>query len=236
MLTFFVDNNSRLVPARNEKRMAFEALAFEHMDAIYRTAWRMTRNRLDAEDLVQEVYVRAFRFFDQFQPGTNFKAWLFTILRNTFINHCRQRKTRPAMLAFDNVAFMLSDRDEQMPISQYTDHYDESRYRDMFTDQIDAALASLSDEFRMTVLLADVDEFQYQEIAQIMDCPIGTVMSRLARARRQLQKHLKDYASREGYIGRTVMREKPAPIKESRGGIRRADTAVEIPEPHDRSN
>lgn len=226
MLTSLTDHNSTLASARNKQPMAFETLAFEHMDAIYRAARRLTRNHLDAEDLVQEVYVRAFRFFNQFQPGTNFKAWLFTILRNTFINQCRQRKARPATLAFDKVAFMLPDRDEPAPMGHYTDHYDESRYRDMFTDQIEAALDSLSDEFRMTVLLADIEEFQYQEIAQIMDCPIGTVMSRLARARRQLQKYLRDYASREGYIGRSAQREKPAPMKASRGKIRHAVVAV----------
>jgi RNA polymerase sigma-70 factor (ECF subfamily) len=190
----------------NEKLKAFEALALEHMDAIYRAAWRMTRNRLLAEDLTQDVYLRAFRFFDYFQPDTNFKAWLFTILRNTFINDYRQHKKQPAMLAFDKVAFMLSDTDERMPMPRYTERYDEIDYRDMFTDQIYAALDELSDEFRMVVLLADIEEFQYHEIAEIMNCPVGTVMSRLSRARRQLQGYLGDYAHREGYIGRTPRR------------------------------
>lgn len=203
MKSFFFSRGAEPATSHNEKLKDFEALAFEHMDAIYRAAWHMTRNRFDAEDLMQEVYLRAFRFFDYFQAGTNFKAWLFTILRNTFINHYRQHKTQPAMLAFDKVACMLSDTDERMPMPLYTDRYDEINYRDMFTDQIYAALDRLSDEFRTVVLLADIEEFQYHEIAEIMNCPVGTVMSRLSRARRQLQRYLKDYAHREGYIGRT---------------------------------
>ncbi len=226
MKSFFCNRGTELTMSHNEKLKAFEALAFEHTDAIYCAAWRMTRNRLDAEDLVQEAYLRAFRFFDYFQPGTNFKAWLFTILRNTFINHYRQRKAQPTMLAFDKVAFMIPDTNEGTPISRYLFRDREINYRDMFTDQIQAALDRLSDEFRMVVLLADIEEFRYQEIAGIMDCPIGTVMSRLSRARRQLQKYLRDYANREGYIGRTVMHEKPTPIKESRGRIRHAVAAV----------
>ncbi|MCI0694254.1 sigma-70 family RNA polymerase sigma factor [candidate division KSB1 bacterium] len=197
--------------ARRKKLQAFEALAFEHIDALYRAALRLTRNRQDAEDLVQDAYLRAFRFFDRFQPGTNFKAWLFTILRNTFINHYRKKKIQPATLAFDKVAFMLSDTDARVPASRYVDRYDETRYQDMFGDQIQAALDRLPEEFRMVVLLADIEEFQYQEIAEIMNCPIGTVMSRLSRARRQLQRYLRDYAYREGYVGRTIgLREKMA--------------------------
>lgn len=190
--------------ARRKKLQAFEALAFEHIDALYRAALRLTRNRWDAEDLVQDAYLRAYRFFDRFQPGTNFKAWLFTILRNTFINHYRKKKIQPATLAFDKVAFMLPDTDEGAPASRYVDQYDETRYEDLFGDQIQAALGRLPEEFRMVVMLADIEEFHYQEIAEIMNCPIGTVMSRLSRGRRQLQRYLKDYAYREGYVGRAV--------------------------------
>jgi RNA polymerase sigma-70 factor (ECF subfamily) len=189
--------------ARRKKLQAFEALAFEHIDALYRAALRLTRNRWDAEDLVQDACLRAFRFFDRFQPGTNFKAWLFTILRNTFINHYRKKKIQPATLAFDKVSFMLSDTDERTPALRYVDGYDETNYHDMFGDQIQAGLDRLPEEFRMVVLLADIEEFPYKEIAEIMDCPIGTVMSRLSRARRQLRRYLKDYAYREGYVAKS---------------------------------
>jgi DNA-directed RNA polymerase specialized sigma24 family protein len=107
--------------ARRKKLWAFEALAFEHIDALYRAGLRLTRNRWDAEDLVQDAHLRAFRFFHRFQPGTNFKAWLFTILRNTFINHYRKKKIQPATLAFDKVSFMLSDTDERTPALRYVD-------------------------------------------------------------------------------------------------------------------
>ena len=204
MRSFFFNRDTEPAMSHNEKLKAFEAQAFEHMDALYRAALRMTRNRFDAEDLVQEVYLRAFRFFNQFQPGTNFKAWMFRILRNTFINQYRKNKCRPATLAFDKVAFLISDTDKSMPISRYFDSNGKTDCRDMFPDQIHAAFDKLSDEFRMVALLADIEEFQYREIAEIMDCPIGTVMSRLSRARQQLQSYLRDYANREGYIGKVA--------------------------------
>lgn len=190
--------------ARQKKRQALEAMALEHIDALYGTALRLTRNRPDAEDLVQEVYLRAFRFFDHFQMGTNFKAWLFTILRNTFINHYRKNMRRPSTITFDKVEFIMSNTDGRAPASRYVDRYDETRYDDMFGDPIRAALDRLPEVYRMVVLLADIEEFQYQEIAEIMNCPIGTVMSRLSRARQHLQRYLKDYAYREGYVGRAV--------------------------------
>ncbi len=215
MQSFLFNRGSALVMPRNETRQAFEEMAFEHMDALYRAAWRMTRNRLDAEDLVQEVYLRAFRYFSQFQAGTNFKAWIFRILMNTFINRYRENKRRPRMIAFDKVAFTLSTADDGKPVGRLIDGFDEAKYLDMFADEIHAALNRLSDEFRMVVLLADIEEFQYQEIAEMMDCPIGTVMSRLSRARRRLQRYLKDYANHEGYIGRAVSERKTL-FKENR--------------------
>ncbi len=197
--------------AHQKKLQAFEALAFEHVNALYRASLYLTRNRLDAEDLVQDVYLRAFRFFDHFQPGTNFKAWFFTILRNTFINHYRKNKRQPEVLAFDKAAF-VSDTNEGAPASRYIDRYDQAHYQDMFSDQIQAALDRLPEAYRMVVLLADIEEFPYHDIAEIIGCPIGTVMSRLSRGRRQLQRYLKDYAYREGYIGRAVALRREASI------------------------
>ena len=182
-----------------QKRRAFEKIAFVHMDALYNTALRMTQNPLDAEDLVQDVYLRAFRFFDKFEEGTNFKAWIFKILTNTYINRYRQKLRQPQRQDFSKVESTHDDtgtsRDEK-----FVTHYDESLYRDLFEDDIREALDKLSFDFRAVVLLCDIEGFSYKEIAGIIGKPIGTVMSRLSRARQQLQVHLAEFARREGYI------------------------------------
>lgn len=182
-----------------ERREKFEALAFPHMDALYSTALRMTRNPLDAEDLVQDVYLRAYRFFDKFEEGTNFKAWIFKILTNTFINRYRQKVREPQHTEFDKVEYFYTEAEKERD-DKYETRYDESRYADLFGDEISAALSKLSYDFRAVVILCDIEGFSYKEIAAIVGTPIGTVMSRLSRARQQLQKYLREYAQREGFI------------------------------------
>lgn len=157
----------------------------------------MTRNELDAEDLVQDVYVRAFRFFHKFEKGTNFKAWIFKILTNTYINQYRKKSREPLQVSFEKVDYTIAGIEET---NLHKQNLDEINYNGIFDDEIQSALAQLSSEFRMVVLLADVEEFTYKEIAEIIECPIGTVMSRLSRARRQLQTHLKEYATKHGFI------------------------------------
>lgn len=196
----------RLKPAGEERRRQFEALAFPQMDALHNLALRLTRHRLDAEDLVQETYLRAFRFFDKFAAGTNFKAWIFRILINTFINEYRRKKRVPPQVDFEKTALSYSQPESERPDRFETD-YDERRYADLFGDEVNAALQKLSPEFRMVVLLCDLEEFSYKEIAGIMGVPIGTVMSRLSRARRQLQQYLGEYARGTGII----KPQKPAP-------------------------
>ena len=188
-------DNQRLEAGRKK----FEALALPHVDALFRMALRLTRNQLDAEDLVQEVYLRAYRFFDKFEEGTNFKAWIFKILTNTFINHYRKRVREPQPVEFDKVEFFHADQEksiEERMGSEPGNH----RYRDLFSDEVSAALGKLSHDFRTVILLCDVEEFSYKEIAQIIGKPIGTVMSRLSRARHQLQKYLGEYARQEGIV------------------------------------
>lgn len=182
-----------------QKRRAFEKIAFAHMDALYNTALRMTRNALDAEDLVQDVYLRAFRFFDKFEEGTNFKAWIFKILTNTYINRYRQKIRRPQVQDFSKVEFTHGDESKNRD-EKFETHYDERFYRDLFEDDIRDALDKLSYDFRAVVLLCDIEGFSYKEISAIIGKPIGTVMSRLSRARQQLQNHLAEFARREGYI------------------------------------
>lgn len=185
-----------------KKKKEFQELAFEHMDSLYNTAFRMTRNELDAEDLVQDVYVRAFRFFHKFKKGTNFKAWIFKILTNTFINQYRKKSREPLQIAFDKVKYNDTQNDKE-ELSHLIENSDELSIDDLFDDEIKSALDQLPDEFRMVVILADVEGFSYKEIAQIVDCPIGTVMSRLSRGRRQLQNYLREYAMRRGFINKT---------------------------------
>jgi RNA polymerase sigma-70 factor (ECF subfamily) len=197
----------RIMPGKSkateQKRQAFEKIAFEHMDALYNTALRMTRNVLDAEDLVQDVYLRAFRFFDKFEEGTNFKAWIFKILTNTYINRYRQKVREPHQVEFEKIEFAYGD-DSKGRDEKFETHFDEKLYRELFEDDIRDALDKLSPDFRTAVLLCDVEGFSYKEIAEIIGTPIGTVMSRLSRARQQLQKHLAEFARREGYIKKST--------------------------------
>ncbi|MBN2355642.1 sigma-70 family RNA polymerase sigma factor [candidate division KSB1 bacterium] len=182
-----------------ESKNKFEEIAFEYMDSLYSTALRLTRDTAEAEDLVQDTYLRAYRFFDKFEQGTNFKAWIFKILTNTFINKYRKKVRTPQQVQLDKVEFALENEEKFQQPAEW-DGYDEEKYAELFDDDIKAALSQLSEEFRMVILLADVEGFAYKEIADMIDRPIGTVMSRLFRGRQMLQKILHKYARQEGYI------------------------------------
>src|SRR6266508_1323418 len=173
------------------------------MDSLYSAALRMTRNRADAEDLVQETYLKAYRAFDSFTEGTNLKAWLYRILTNTFINTYRSRKRRPEEQELDDVEdFYLYRRLGGIEAAQIGRSAEDELF-DWFTDtEVKDALESLPEQFRMAVLLADVEGFSYKEIAEILDVPIGTVMSRLHRGRRGLQKRLYEFAVDRGLLDR----------------------------------
>ena len=193
----------------------FAELAMEHMDSLYAGALRMTRNPADAEDLVQETYLKAYRGFGGFEEGTNLKAWLFRILTNTYINRYRQQKRRPDETDLADVEdFYLYRRlggIDEARISKSA----EDTLLELFTDdEVKVALESLPETFRMAVLLADVEGFAYKEIAEILDIPIGTVMSRLHRGRKALQKALYEFAVERGLVERpaddVVSTEEPA--------------------------
>ena len=179
----------------------FAELAMPFMSGLYAAALRMTRNPTDAEDLVQETYLRAYRGFKGFQEGTNLKALLYKILTNTFINIYRAKKRRPQQETLDDVEdFYLYRRiggleavdAERGPEAEVLDSIPE--------ESVKQALEDLPEQFRMAVLLADVEGFSYKEIAEIMDVPIGTVMSRLHRGRKQLQTRLWDLAIERGLV------------------------------------
>jgi len=176
----------------------FEAAAVPYVDALYNTALRMTRNPQDAEDLVQETYLKAYKYYDKFTEGTNFKAWLFRILKNTFINSYRKRQQEPPQNAFDEIedAFESQVSAEAGSIP----NPEEDALENVLDEDVQRALDALPDEYRMVVILADLEDFSYQEIAEILDIPVGTVMSRLYRARRRLEAEMLRYAQEHGYI------------------------------------
>ncbi len=178
----------------------FQALAFEHVDSLYNTAVRMTKNALDAEDLLQDVYLRAFRFFHRFERGTNFKAWIFKILTNTYINQYRKKINKPYHVDLEKIKYNYDDKEATAQTSaQESERLD---YETLFDDEIKSALQQIPDEFRVVVLLADVESFSYKEVAKIIGCPIGTVLSRLSRGRKQLQNYLREYATKGGFINK----------------------------------
>ncbi len=175
------------------ERREFESLALEHIDALYRGALRMTGNPEEAEDLVQDVYVRAIRFYKQFQPGTNIRAWLFKILKNTYINRFRRKVRTPTQIGIDEPEFQRTEL-ESLNLQNPTRVTPEAEFFNRLTAKaIQKALSEIPEKFQRIVVLSDVEGFSYKEIAEIEDCPLGTVMSRLYRARRMLQNLLIKY-------------------------------------------
>ena len=189
-----------VVPEASDSQRAqeeFEAIALEHFDALYNTALRLTREPSEAEDLVQETFLKAFRFFHRFEPGTNMKAWLFTILRNTYINAYR-KAARQQQVDFDQVVPLYAAPETSKEWSNQQSVEEMLRY--VVQDDVKRALDELPEEYRIVVLLADLEDFSYKEIASIVGCPVGTVMSRLFRGRRLLRKNLADFAKKSGFI------------------------------------
>src|SRR5262245_50486499 len=185
--------------SNHSNRSEFEALTLEHMDALYGAALRLTRSPKDAEDLVQDTYLKAFRFFDSFERGTNIKAWLFKILTNTFINKYR-RKVKEKEMAEAPAEDVMLDKFVSSEQVRALQDPEGDFFSKLLSDEVVDALDQVPVDFRMVVILADIQDFSYKEIAEIVGCPVGTVMSRLFRGRRILQKHLYDYAIREGVI------------------------------------
>ncbi|UDY34437.1 sigma-70 family RNA polymerase sigma factor [Dermatobacter hominis] len=173
------------------------------VDQLYAAALRMTRNPADAEDLLQETFVRAYRGFPNFTEGTNLRAWLYRILTNTFINTYRAKQRRPEQTELDEVEDLYLYRRLGGLEAATLGRSAEDELMDMFTeDDVKEALDALPEQFRMAVLLADVEGFSYKEIADIMDIPIGTVMSRLHRGRKALQRSLHQFAVDRGLADR----------------------------------
>ena len=174
----------------------FEGVALVHLDLLYRAALRLTHNRAEAEDLVQETWLRALRHFDQFDPGSNCRAWLLTILRNAFLN--RVRREGREILESDMAATEAgAARLEEASVARSSP--EEDFFQTVLHGDVDRALKTLSLPFRLVVTLVDLEGLAYKEVAQVLDCPIGTVMSRLSRARQLLRKELVTLAREHGY-------------------------------------
>ena len=183
--------------SEQERRTRFEAEVLPQLDRLYSAAIRYTRDPTDAEDLVQETVAKAYRSFHQYQPGTNLRAWLYRVLHTTYISMYRKAQRRPQESLKDEL-------DDYSFYDEIARSGGQSAEREVLSslssDEVRAALAELPESFRMAVYLADVEGFAYKEIAEIMDTPVGTVMSRLHRGRKALQKALSEYARSRGLI------------------------------------
>jgi RNA polymerase sigma-70 factor (ECF subfamily) len=177
----------------------FAEQAMEYAPQLYSAALRMTRNQADAEDLVQDAFLRGFRSFHTFQQGTNLRAWLFRILTNAYINKYRAKQRRPIETDLDDIEDLYLYRRLGSMETAAASLSAEDEFMELFTDdEVKAALENLPDNFRLPVILADVEGFAYKEIAEMLDIPIGTVMSRLHRGRKAMQRALYEYAEAHG--------------------------------------
>ena len=175
---------------------SFKSEAEPHMNALYNFAISLTTDRDDAYDLVQDTYIKAFRFFDKFEKGTNCKAWLFRIMKNTYINDYRKRSKQPEKVDYNDIENFY----EEIKASFVNNnHLEDEFFKNLLGDEITEAIASLSEDFRTVTVLCDLEGFSYEEIAEITNAPIGTVRSRLHRARKILFAKLYKYASNKGY-------------------------------------
>jgi RNA polymerase sigma-70 factor, ECF subfamily len=180
-------------------RRDFEREALPHLDSLYATALRLTRSGSDAEDLVQDSLLRAYRFYDRFEAGTNLRAWLLKIVTNTFINRYRKAKRERTLMESVDATAAGEGMMSRGAMRSLTSPVDAAQRR-LIAQEIERALDRLPDEYRVMILLADVEELSYREIADVVGCPIGTVMSRLHRARKLLQQHLLDQAVQLGIV------------------------------------
>jgi RNA polymerase sigma-70 factor, ECF subfamily len=183
--------------ASDRIRGEFEGLALKHLDPLYSAALRLTKNERDAEDLIQDTFLRAYRFFDKFERGTNIKAWLFKILTNTFINRYR-RSVKERNIVEGSERDAVHEKFISREATEYAANPEQYFFDRLLSDDVLRAVDELPIDFRMVVILADLQEFSYKEIAEILDVPVGTVMSRLYRGRRLLQKALAGYAMVSG--------------------------------------
>jgi len=194
-------SNHSAVPAVSKallkRQKEFETEAFPHKDILFNFALRTTGDKDDAHDLLQETFMKAFRFWDKYEKGTNIRAWLFRIMKNSYINRYRKETREPGMVDYDDVEnFYDSIRDD----STDSNDLQKRMYSNMLSDEVTEALQSLPEDFRTVVILCDIEGLMYDEISEFLNCPIGTVRSRLHRGRKMLEEKLYDYAKERGLV------------------------------------
>ncbi len=182
--------------SKKERDDIFVEELLPHAEALNTFAYHLTYSETYSKDLVQETYLKAYKALEYYEPGTNSKAWLFKILKNTYINDYRKKSRRPSQVDYEEYVG-YQDLDEGSSV-QYSDLRSDI-YDNLMGDEVTAAIDSLNEEFKTVILLADIEEFSYEEISEILDIPIGTVRSRLFRARNALKEKLKTYANNLGY-------------------------------------
>lgn len=192
-------NGTKSLHEEAEGRTAeFEEMVLEHVDTLFGVALRLTRNRADAQDLTQEALLRALRFHDKFKPGTHVRAWLLTILRNTFINEYRRRSRRPMTVELTGRE-SIPDRHVDRAVGYLPEAIKEASVLELLEEDVREAVDALPDGHRTTVIMADLQGLTYQEIADKLKCPVGTVMSRLHRGRRALRETLRHYEGKKNF-------------------------------------
>ncbi|MBP6184025.1 MAG: sigma-70 family RNA polymerase sigma factor [Saprospiraceae bacterium] len=184
--------------SHQEKHKLFEEEFLPYIEALHTFAYHLSLDEEAANDLVQDTYMKAFRFIEQYDRGTNAKAWLFKILKNAFINEYRRRKRQPVQVDFDDIR-KVHEKEEPGGSEAYVDLREEM-FNYLIGDEVTKAINAMPVDFRTVILLCDVEDFSYEEIAVILDIPIGTVRSRLHRARNTLKEKLENYAQSLGYI------------------------------------
>jgi len=199
-----LDSDSELFEGEDElseeelliQKEEFEREAMPHINLLHNYAYKMTGNELDADDLVQDTYLRAYRFFHKFEKGTNCKAWLFRIMKNLFINNYRKNQKQPNKVDYDEIEnFFETIKSDKLD----SNDLQETVFANLLDDELTEALNSMQDDFKTVVILCDIEGLSYEEIADFVKCPIGTVRSRLHRGRKMLQQKLLSYARTRGY-------------------------------------
>lgn len=187
--------------SKEEKDRRFQAELMPVIDSLYNFAFRLTLDEDDANDLVQETYLKAYRFFEYFEQGTNAKAWLFRILKNSFINDFRKKSKQPAKVDYSEIEgyYNSEDVESDSDVGGTSSDMRQQAVRDLIGDEVASALNSLPVDFRTVIILCDLEGFTYEEMAKVLDIPIGTVRSRLHRARNFLKDKLEKYAQSMGY-------------------------------------
>lgn len=196
LLLPFMEEMEKQPYTDSERTSIFDNEFMPHINSMYNFAYRLTLDEDDAKDLLQDTYLKAYRFIDSFQKGTNAKAWLFRILKNSFINDYRKRSKEPSKVDYQEVESYYNSEDVDR---QITPDLRVETLQDMIGDEISNALNSLDVDFRTVIILCDLEGFKYDEMAKILDIPIGTVRSRLHRARNLLKEKLSEYAKKMGY-------------------------------------